>query len=228
MLLKTFLAHPSRPEGTLQYHELQGFLFAVLSAPDFVMPSEWIPAIFGDGEAEFADLNEARLIQGELMALYNSINANITGREASLPDDCRFSEDILANFDEDAPLSLWSRGFRIGYEWLEDSWAPYLTGELDEEAGPPLLILTFFSSRALAEDYCVELGRDSLEEVATSMRELFPQAMFEHVTLGRCIQQVLMEREQQTPAMRVKTGRNDPCPCGSGRKYKKCCGANVQ
>ena len=23
-----------------------------------------------------------------------------------------------------------------------------------------------------------------------------------------------------------KVGRNDPCPCGSGRKYKKCCGAN--
>jgi SWIM/SEC-C metal-binding protein len=22
-------------------------------------------------------------------------------------------------------------------------------------------------------------------------------------------------------------GRNDPCPCGSGRKYKKCCGANT-
>ena len=25
-----------------------------------------------------------------------------------------------------------------------------------------------------------------------------------------------------------KVGRNDPCPCGSGKKYKKCCGANVQ
>ncbi|MFR1533930.1 MAG: SEC-C metal-binding domain-containing protein, partial [Bilophila wadsworthia] len=23
-----------------------------------------------------------------------------------------------------------------------------------------------------------------------------------------------------------KPGRNDPCPCGSGKKYKKCCGAN--
>jgi SWIM/SEC-C metal-binding protein len=23
------------------------------------------------------------------------------------------------------------------------------------------------------------------------------------------------------------TGRNDPCPCGSGRKYKKCCGGNA-
>jgi preprotein translocase subunit SecA len=26
-------------------------------------------------------------------------------------------------------------------------------------------------------------------------------------------------------ASRVKVGRNDPCPCGSGKKYKKCCGA---
>ena len=24
-----------------------------------------------------------------------------------------------------------------------------------------------------------------------------------------------------------KIGRNDPCPCGSGKKYKKCCGAGT-
>ncbi|MHC4705009.1 MAG: SEC-C metal-binding domain-containing protein [Planctomycetota bacterium] len=24
-----------------------------------------------------------------------------------------------------------------------------------------------------------------------------------------------------------KVGRNEPCPCGSGKKYKKCCGKNV-
>ncbi|MHC4292236.1 MAG: SEC-C metal-binding domain-containing protein [Planctomycetota bacterium] len=24
-----------------------------------------------------------------------------------------------------------------------------------------------------------------------------------------------------------KVGRNDPCPCGSGKKYKKCCGKNL-
>jgi len=23
----------------------------------------------------------------------------------------------------------------------------------------------------------------------------------------------------------IEVGRNDPCPCGSGRKFKKCCGA---
>jgi len=28
------------------------------------------------------------------------------------------------------------------------------------------------------------------------------------------------------PAQSEKFGRNDPCPCGSGKKYKKCCGTN--
>ena len=26
------------------------------------------------------------------------------------------------------------------------------------------------------------------------------------------------------PAVSTKVGRNDPCPCGSGKKHKKCCG----
>jgi uncharacterized protein YecA (UPF0149 family) len=32
-----------------------------------------------------------------------------------------------------------------------------------------------------------------------------------------------MTAVQPTPTVRV--GRNDPCPCGSGRKFKKCCDA---
>jgi preprotein translocase subunit SecA len=30
---------------------------------------------------------------------------------------------------------------------------------------------------------------------------------------------------QQDPAAFRNVGRNDPCPCGSGKKYKRCCGA---
>ena len=30
----------------------------------------------------------------------------------------------------------------------------------------------------------------------------------------------------QMPVTARKVGRNDPCPCGSGKKYKKCCGLN--
>ena len=31
---------------------------------------------------------------------------------------------------------------------------------------------------------------------------------------------------KKAPVKRVKIGRNDPCPCGSGKKYKNCCGRN--
>jgi hypothetical protein len=31
--------------------------------------------------------------------------------------------------------------------------------------------------------------------------------------------------DRQEPVRSTKVGRNDPCPCGSGKKYKKCCGA---
>jgi preprotein translocase subunit SecA len=44
-------------------------------------------------------------------------------------------------------------------------------------------------------------------------------------------QDYIMSRGEDVPAAKTikhegaKTGRNDPCPCGSGKKYKKCCGA---
>ncbi|MEA4891554.1 MAG: preprotein translocase subunit SecA [Peptococcaceae bacterium] len=34
------------------------------------------------------------------------------------------------------------------------------------------------------------------------------------------------EPEKKTPAVSHKVGRNEPCPCGSGKKYKQCCGKN--
>jgi yecA family protein len=47
-VLRSFLDHPARSAGTLRYHELQGFLFTIASAPDLVRPSEWMPIVFGE------------------------------------------------------------------------------------------------------------------------------------------------------------------------------------
>ena len=33
------------------------------------------------------------------------------------------------------------------------------------------------------------------------------------------------EKQSAAPVKVERIGRNDPCPCGSGKKYKKCCGA---
>jgi hypothetical protein len=44
-----------------------------------------------------------------------------------------------------------------------------------------------------------------------------PDALREHVDAIRA------RFEARAPAQSTKVGRNDPCPCGSGKKYKKCC-----
>ena len=75
--LRAFLEHPSRPAGTLTYHELQGFLFTVVSAPDLIQPSEWLPIIFAEEDAVYSNLDEANEILGQIMALYNTINAAV-------------------------------------------------------------------------------------------------------------------------------------------------------
>ncbi len=36
------------------------------------------------------------------------------------------------------------------------------------------------------------------------------------------------EKQKQAPVRVKKVGRNDPCPCGSGKKYKKCCGRHLK
>ena len=38
--------------------------------------------------------------------------------------------------------------------------------------------------------------------------------------------EIAKEYKQSQIAVSSKIGRNDPCPCGSGKKYKKCCGVN--
>ena len=229
--LQAFLTHPSRPTGTLRYHELQGFLFTVASAPELIRPSEWQPIIFGDKDAEFASLEEAQEIIGQLMVLYNAINAAVMDSPTLLPADCPLRDDVLANFDDVAPIAQWSRGFLLGHQWLEELWKEYLPEELAEELAATLMTLSFFSSRALAEAFVAENTGDeqSLETAAATFHGVLPRAVAEYAHLGRSIATALNEHDAEAPepSRTTKFGRNAPCPCGSGKKYKRCCGATV-
>ena len=102
--LRAFLEHPSRPAGTLSYHELQGLLFTVVSAPELIPPSDWLPIVFGDQEVGYASPDEAKGILGQIMALYNTINAAVLDPPTLLPADCPLRDDVLANFEDEAPI----------------------------------------------------------------------------------------------------------------------------
>ena len=93
------------------------------------------------------------------------------------------------------------------------------------------MALGFFSSRQMAETFHVETstGEQSFEAMADAVYRVVPAAVAQSAHMGRTIATVLAERNTGTsePATHVKVGRNDPCPCGSGKKYKKCCGTTV-
>jgi len=73
-----------------------------------------------------------------------------------------------------------------------------------------------FTSITVEDDI---LGRISLNESADGLLTTIFQHEIDHFS-GNTI----LDRKQ-LPVRRitVKTGRNEPCPCGSGKKYKKCC-----
>ncbi len=67
------------------------------------------------------------------MALYNTANAAVLDPPTLLPADCPLCDDVLANFDDEAPIAQWSRGFLRGHQWLEELWEETLPEEFQQE-----------------------------------------------------------------------------------------------
>ena len=190
--LAQFLTAPERPEGTMTYPELQGFLFAVACCPEPVEPDEWLALIFNEQDAGFADEDEAAAMIEAIVGVYNDIYEELLEGEPLLPDCCRILTPADANFADDASLSAWARGFLDGHEWLADIWEQAVPSELDDELGSALVMLMCFSSRELAAAFCnnggEELGPEVLAQAAV---ENFEAAMSAYARIGQVIKQAL-------------------------------------
>ncbi len=197
--LTKFLADPARPDGTLTFQELQGFLFAVASSPELVPPSAWVPIISDEHDIGFKDEAEARRIMGLIMDLYNEINEAAFNRSKKMPSGCKFRPGIEDNFDDELAISQWSRGFMMSHDWLAEVWDEYLPEELDGEFGSTVMVLSFFSSRRLAELYHLEATttpkrrrpKTPFDEYAETVRRLFPDALSSYAHIGRSISEAL-------------------------------------
>ena len=80
-------------------------------------------------------------------------------------------------------------------------------------AGLVISALTLWNNVSLRKDSQIQR-----EEEVEGLRDRTQRDVVEtHGTAGAPVKQIRKEAAE-------KVGRNDPCPCGSGKKYKKCCG----
>ena len=100
-----------------------------------------------------------------------------------------------------------------------------------QELDATLMALSFFSSRHMAEDFHAEdaSGEQSFGAMADAIHRVLPTAVTQYTHMGRSIATVLAEPDWHEPERthHAKIARNEPCSCGSGKKYKKCCGTTV-
>ena len=132
------------------------------------------------------------------------------------------------------------------YAHILESKEPRLTGKFSELAAKfeadPVIFMGFldgiqtslnnpFELDAVTEDTDIDLDID-FEKLYFNMLKadadyLYTLKAWEGIFSEDKIMQIIKNFKRSKIVHKEKEpGRNDPCPCGSGKKYKKCCGAN--
>ena len=118
---------------------------------------------------------------------------------------------------------------------VDRHWIDHIDAMEDLRRG---IYLRSYAQKDPVVEYRIE-GFDMFDQMIASIREITVKMM---LTIQVRAQNEEPKREQvanptyaggatdgtvkRQPVQKTKIGRNDPCPCGSGKKYKKCCGLN--
>jgi uncharacterized protein len=214
--LETLLDAPAFADTAMRTDALHGFLTAVASAPVPIAEARWLAEALGNGAATDAERDDARAL---LRRLYGEI-------ALSLVEGHGVDPLVYAPEDGGEPgYGAWCEGYLAGVALADPPWDDVL--EPDEAHA----LLAPFAALALediepgegeeAADPLAGLPEEERARFAATARERLPDFVQD------AYDALAAARPRAEPLRRdaPKIGRNDPCPCGSGKKYKRCCGA---
>ena len=195
-----------------------GFLTAVALNPERPSKHDMYPYIFST-EGDPAKLPENDRVLELLDIRFNEIQAALAAKGGLDPvifplvDE---NDEVITDEEGIEALEPWASGFLAGMLM----WPKELldSDEVSETAGPILRNLNAesFDDKEEAEEFIgIYRGDDMPKNLEDALYDMV-KAVFELKQLVDPNKPVVHE------APRV--GRNDPCPCGSGKKFKQCCG----
>lgn len=197
---------------------LDGYLAALVCSPRLVMPNQFITEILG--EHEFKNEEEVKSVTSAILRLWNTISNHLSRN--------KIYKIILTRFQYDEQNEFlgyeWSVGFLTGMATDKKSWDLLVE---DEEFGNLLMPMI-----ALAKDY-EEFRKIQIKQISEEERIKIIDAIQQNLPLiynffskERKKNIAHTNKKSLHYAKVKKIGRNEPCPCGSNRKYKHCCGKN--
>lgn len=238
--LHDLLEQRAVPHDGMSLEMLDGFLSALVIGPETVEFDEYSPLIWNH-EVQWdspAEQREAVRLIGCLWSdIVTRINLDLPEDDddspeaaeqieaamplLALPDlsDSDDPEQAVADIPTDYPAAAaWAFGFMQGVGLRSEAWT--LWEQEDEQVADDLR--TIAELTVLSPEQAEELGMEEQGVPDFAARMGIAGAL---PVILQNFHVYRMEQLSPDPAQRAEgPGRNDPCPCGSGRKFKKCCG----
>ena len=207
-----------------------GFITAVASAPEKIPAKEWMPQLIKPGSPDIT-FEETSLVEnlnkGFVSWWRECDTAFEHGSGLSLPFDLKLDGSGLP------PIALveFSTGYLDAYNWLSGSWDKLLPKD-NSEAIRSLALLGVLLGRFINEETAAAQEPEIFEQLPEleSCIAITPKLICAVGMLGKDIsqdndirQQTKLEKMMPATNEFKAVGRNDLCPCGSGKKFKKCC-----
>lgn len=201
---------------------VKGLMFAIANAPVEVPPGRWLTLTFGTENPPFASEEQGSSIRHTLFNLLASVHKTILSGREVLPEECMAETVESVAFEK---LKEWSGGYGQGSNMLMDMWTDVLkhpqVAQWEESWSSCMILLNVWSNA----DSLLEKARSGDGPDVEKMLEAMPAVAREMAVMSHDIRAIWQQSMNKSEPVRVeKVGRNDPCPCGSGKKYKKCCG----
>ncbi|MGN6882393.1 UPF0149 family protein [Neisseria sp. P0019.S003] len=205
--LMELLDAKSEAHNTMRCDEVQGFMMALLSGPDALNPTNWLPEILG--EESLFDAKERTEIERLVMAMAADMRMKLN--EKILPD-LWFYEDEAGNPD----FYTWCNAYLYALDIVPTDWFEAVGQEEFEDLFYPIMALGGIYDDEENGEVILHLNEKELTQLESDLP---------HVLLDiYWYWQAIINKPQTVRREGEKVGRNDPCPCGSGKKYKACCG----